>query len=48
MSKQNFTQKQKLAILKGAEKTTVRYAAKVAGIHYTTLYDWRWQFEAMG
>jgi len=48
MAKTNFTQKQRLAILKGAEKTTVRYAAKVAGIHYTTLYDWRWQLSAMG
>ena len=48
MAKTNFTQKQKLAVLKGAKKTTVRYAAKIAGIHYTTLYDWRWQFAALG
>ena len=48
MEKRNFTQKQKIAILKGAKKTTVRYAAKVAGIHDTTVYDWRRQFEAMG
>ena len=48
MSKRNFTQKQKIAILKGAKKTTIRYAAEVAGIHYTTVYDWRRQFEAMG
>jgi len=48
MEKRNFTQKQKIAILKGAKKTTVRYAAEVAGIHYTTVYDWRRQFKAMG
>ncbi|NOX33633.1 MAG: transposase, partial [Deltaproteobacteria bacterium] len=28
--------------------TTVRYASEVAGIHYTTVYDWRRQFAAMG
>lgn len=48
MSKKNFTQKQKIAVLKGAKKTTIRYAAKVAGVHYTTVYDWRRQFAAMG
>lgn len=48
MSKRNFTQEQKLAIIKGSKKTTVRYAAEVAGIHYTTVYDWRRQFAAMG
>jgi len=48
MEKRNFTQKQKIAILKGAKETTVRYAAEVAGIHYTTVYDWRRQYAAMG
>ena len=47
MEKRNFTQKQKIAILKGAKKNTVRYAAKVAGIHYTKVYDWRRQYAAM-
>lgn len=48
MEKRNFTQKQKVAVIKGSKKTTVRYAAELAGIHYTTVYDWRRQFEAMG
>lgn len=48
MEKRNFTQKQKLAVLKSAEKTTVREAAKVAGFHYTTVYDWLRQFKIMG
>ena len=48
MSKANFTQKQKIAIIKGAKKTTIRYAAKIAGVHYTTVYDWRRQLAAMG
>ena len=37
MEKRNFTQKQKIAILEGAKRTTIRYAAEVAGIHYTTV-----------
>jgi len=48
MTKTNFTQKQKLAVLKSAKKIAVKAAAKVAGVHYTTVYDWRKQFEAMG
>ncbi len=48
MSKKNFSQKQKVAILKSAEKIGIRKAAKIAGVHYTTVYDWRKKFEAMG
>ncbi len=48
MAKTNFTQQQKAAVLRSAKKTTVKDAAKVAGVHYTTVYDWRKQFEAIG
>lgn len=48
MRKRNFTQKQKLAVLRSARKTTIREAAKAAGVHYTTVYDWRRQLEVMG
>ncbi len=48
MEKKNFNQDQKLAVLKSAEKTTIRDAAKVAGVHYTTVYEWRKQLEALG
>ncbi len=48
MAKTNFTQQQKVAVLKSAKRTTVKDAAKVAGVHYTTVYDWRKQLEAMG
>jgi|SRR3989339_295990 len=48
MDKKNFNQVQKLAILKSAQKTSIRDAAKIAGVHYTTVYDWRKQFEVMG
>ncbi|MCP3876605.1 MAG: helix-turn-helix domain-containing protein, partial [Desulfobacteraceae bacterium] len=48
MGKRNFTQKQKLAVLKSAKKTTVRDAARIARVHYTTVYEWRKQLEALG
>ncbi len=48
MSKKNFSQKQKVAILNSAEKIGVRKAAKISGVHYTTVYDWRKKFETMG
>jgi len=48
MGKNHFNQKQKLSILKSAEKTTVKDAAKIAGVHYTTVYDWRNHLEVLG
>ena len=48
MPKTNFTQQQKVAVLKSSKRTTIKDAAKVAGVHYTTVYDWRKQFEVMG
>jgi len=48
MRKKNFIQKEKLTILKGAKKINVREAAKIAGVHYTTVYDWRKQLAIMG
>ena len=39
MSKKQFNQQQKLAILKSAENLSIRDAADIAGIHYTTIYD---------
>lgn len=48
MGKKHFDQKQKLTVLKSAEKIGVPEAAKLAGIHYTTLYEWRRQYESLG
>ncbi len=48
MGKKHFDQEQKLTVLKSAEKIGVREAAKLAGIHYTTLYEWRRQYESLG
>lgn len=48
MRKIQFSQEQKLTILKSAEKLGVKPAAGIAGVHYTTVYDWRNQLEAKG
>ena len=48
MSMQSFTQAQKLTILKNADKIGIKAAAKIAGVHYTTVYDWRNKLEHLG
>ena len=48
MKQKQFNQSQKLAILKSAEKTSIKDAASVAGVHYTTVYDWKNQLESLG
>ena len=48
MSKLQFSQEQKLKILKSAKKLGVKPTAEIAGVHYTTVYDWRNQLEAKG
>jgi len=46
--KKQFNQEQKLKILESAEEVGIRDAAKVADVHYTTVYDWKRQLEAVG
>ncbi len=48
MSKKQFSQEQKLKILESAEKLGARPVADIAGIHYTTVYEWRNQLKARG
>lgn len=48
MGAQQFDQQQKLTILEKAKEIGVKEAAKVAGVHYTTIYDWRRKLEALG
>jgi len=48
MSKRAFTQEQKLTILKKAEEFGVKETANIAGLHYTTVYDWRNKLKVMG
>ncbi len=48
MSKKRYNQKQKLEILKSVEEIGVEEAAKIADVHYTTVYDWLKHFKAVG
>jgi putative transposase len=48
MSPKKFSQEQKLAIVKNAASIGFREAAKIAGIHYTTLYDWQRDLRSLG
>ena len=48
MGKRHFTQEQKLAILESAKEVKIRKAAELAGVHYTTLYGWQRELEAIG
>jgi transposase InsO family protein len=46
--RQQFTQKQKVAVLESAEKLGVKEAAELAGVHYTSVYEWRRKLETVG
>ena len=48
MGAKQFDQQQKLTILDKAKEIGVKEAAKVAGVHYTTIYDWRKKLEVLG
>lgn len=48
MGRKQFDQKQKLAVIRGAEKVGIKEAARVAEIHYTSVYQWQRQLEALG
>lgn len=44
----HFNQEQKLVILRSAKEVGVKKAAELAGVHYTTVYEWRKKFRALG
>jgi putative transposase len=46
--KKGYDQWQKLVIVKKAGEIGFKEAAKVAGVHYTTVYEWRRELEALG
>ncbi|MFH1083590.1 MAG: integrase core domain-containing protein [Pseudomonadota bacterium] len=48
MGSKRFDQEQKLAILKGAAKVGIKEAARTAEVHYTSVYQWQRQMEALG
>ncbi len=47
-SKRHFSQEEKYAILMSAKGIGVEKAAEIAGIHYTTVYDWRGKLASLG
>lgn len=48
MSSKRFTQQQKFAILKSAKKVGIKEAARMAEVHYTSVYEWQRRFKALG
>lgn len=46
--RKQFTQEQKLSILGSAKENGIKEAAELAGIHFTTVYEWKNRFEALG
>jgi len=48
MGKRHFSQEQKLAILRCVAQKGIKEAAQVAEVHYTTVYEWKRQLEALG
>ena len=48
MGSRHFSQEQKMAILNSAAEIGVRQAAELAGVHYTSVYDWRRQLDSLG
>lgn len=48
MSLKRFDQKQKLAVLKSASRVGIKEAARMAEIHYTSVYQWQRRLDALG
>ncbi len=48
MGSRHFSQEQKLTILNSAAQIGVKQAAELAGVHYTSVYDWRRQLKSLG
>jgi len=43
-----FSQERKLAVLDSAKEIGVKEAARIAGVHYTSVYEWNRRLEALG
>lgn len=48
MGSKFFDQQQKLTIVEKAQEIGFKEAADIAGVHYTTVYDWKNKLETMG
>jgi len=46
--RQHFNQEQKLVVLESANEVGIKEASRIAGVHYTTVYEWRNSLEALG
>ena len=46
--RKHFSQKQKLEILKTAQEIGIKEAARIAGVHYTSVYDWKNRVDSLG
>lgn len=46
--KKQFSQKQKLTIVKKGDEIGIKHASEVAEVHYTTVYAWKKQLDAFG
>ncbi len=44
----HFGQEEKLAVLRSAKEVGMKEAAQLAGVHYTTVYEWRRRLDALG
>jgi transposase InsO family protein len=48
MGTKRFNQQQKLAVLESARQVGIEEAARLAGVHFTTVYTWQRQLKALG
>jgi transposase InsO family protein len=48
MGTKRFNQKQKLAVLESARQVGIDEAARLAKVHFTTVYKWQRHFKALG
>jgi len=48
MVKKQFSQGQKLSVLKGASTVGIKEAARLAEVHYSTVYEWKHELDALG
>ena len=46
--KSHFTQKQKLDVLQSAKNVGIRKSADLAGVHYSTVYQWQRKLNVLG
>lgn len=48
MGKKQFSQEQKLSVLKGASTVGIKEAARLTEVYCSTVYEWKHQLDALG